>query len=98
MKKIILGISLVGLVMSCQKVQEGKNKAVLRLDDSQRGSEGLPYDPSAQGQRGTQPERTSTANTMSTPMPTSDSMRTANVQEVTIKTDSAKAPAATTNP
>ena len=34
MKKIILGVALASLVISCKKIQAGGNKGVLKLDEN----------------------------------------------------------------
>lgn len=49
MRKILLSLSFLGLLMSCQKVQEGSNKSVLRMNNVSH--EGFPYSADAQGER-----------------------------------------------
>lgn len=49
MKKTLLSLSFLGFLMSCQKVQEGSNKSVLRMNNVSH--EGFPYSADAQGER-----------------------------------------------
>lgn len=79
MKKIILGIAVAGLALSCQKIQSGSNKGVLRMEDGV--------------ERWNQDEKTNTPSTavaggQPVSLPQLDSLRTGEVQEVQIKKDS----------
>ncbi|GEM_PF-6972503 len=79
MKKIILGVAVAGLVVSCQKIQAGSNKGVLQLEDGV--------------ERYNQDEMTNTssttvdAGTQQVSLPMLDTLRTGDVQEVQIKTE-----------
>lgn len=87
MKKIILGVAVAGLVVSCQKIQAGSNKGVLQLEDGV--------------ERYNQDEMTNTssttvdAGTQQVSLPLLDTLRSGDVQEVQIK---AEEPSATTEP
>lgn len=79
MKKIILGVAVAGLVVSCQKIQAGSNKGVLQLEDGV--------------ERYNQDEMTNTssttvdAGTQQVSLPMLDTLRTGDVQEVQIKAE-----------
>lgn len=79
MKKIILGVALASLVISCQKIQEGSNKGVLKLDenterysDDEIHGDGMP------------------AATHHTEEVSKDSATTKEAQATAVKSDSAK--------
>lgn len=89
MRKIFLGLVTAGLVLSCQKVQEGSNKSIMRLDHSKTGDMGLPYDPAAQnGERVHNAGSTTSKSAFAT-----DSIRTAPIEEVKVSADSTKSAA-----
>ncbi len=86
MRKIFLGLAVAaGFVMSCQKVREGSNKSVLRMEEEKSGALGFPYDAGAQNA-----ERVHTVATGVEGVE-KDSLRTATVEEVSISTDSTRA-------
>lgn len=89
MKKIILGLSLAGLFMSCQKVQEGSNKSVMRLNNV--SPEGLPYNADAQGVRTKQVAAPHTQAAPATVVVT-DSTKMPDMKEVASPTDPTKSP------
>lgn len=88
MKKIVLGLSFVAVLASCQKVKEGSNKSVLRLDNT--STEGFPYSADAQGVREKQLAPARTAAAAGVTGVAADSVRTATVEEVKIGADSTK--------
>ena len=79
MKKIILGVALASLVISCKKIQAGSNKGVLKLDENtERYS-----DDEIHGDG--MPAATSHAEEVS-----KDSAKTTETHTTAVKTDSAK--------
>lgn len=89
MKKYILGLSLAGLFMSCQKIQEGSNKSVLRLNNV--SAEGFPYNADAQGVR----EKQLAAPRTQTSAPATvvvDSVKIPDMKEVASPNDNTKSP------
>ena len=79
MKKIILGVALASLVISCKKIQEGSNKGVLKLDENtERYS-----DDEIHGDG--MPPATHADEEVS-----NDSTKTSETQTAAVKTDSAK--------
>lgn len=89
MKKYILGLSLAGLFMSCQKIQEGSNKSVLRLNNV--SAEGFPYSADAQGAREKQLAAPSSVST-ATGIVAVDSTKTPDMKEVASPGDNTKSP------
>lgn len=81
MKKIILVFAFASFVVSCQKIQAGSNKGVLKLEE---GAERYTDDV-----QGSMSEVHVAAPVTETAKP-QDSLRTAEVNEVTIKADSTK--------
>lgn len=86
MKKIILGVALASLVISCKKIQEGSNKGVLKLDenterysDDEIHGDGMP------------------AATHHAEETSKDSAETTETHATSVKTDSAKVETATEN-
>ena len=80
MKKIILVFACASFVVSCQKIQAGSNKGVLKLEEgAERYSDDV---------KGTYVEAPS-ANVAETAV-AQDSVRTAEVKEVQITADSTK--------
>lgn len=95
MKKVILGVAIAGLVISCQKIQAGSNKGVLQLTPGvERYSEDMVTNT---------PSTAVTGSKTSAEMPMNDSLKTTTLTEVQIKKDSvqemntAPQPAATEN-
>ena len=78
MKKVILVFALASFVVSCQKIKQGSNKGVLQMEE---GADR--YTEDAQGSH----EQAPAAAVTATPQ---DSLRTAEVKEVTITADSTK--------
>ena len=86
MKKIILGVALASLVISCKKIQAGGNKGVLKLDenterysDDEIHGDGMP------------------AATHHAEEASKDSAETTETHATSVKTDSAKVKTATEN-
>ncbi|MBP6378373.1 MAG: hypothetical protein KA289_03245 [Kaistella sp.] len=80
MKKIILGVALASLVISCKKIQAGGNKGVLKMEEgAERYSDDV---------KGTYVEAPA-ANVADSAV-AQDSVRTADVKEVQITADSTK--------
>jgi len=80
MKKVILGVAIAGLAMSCQKIQPGGNKAILQMEE---GTEHYGYD------MVTNTPSTAVKSTKTTAeLPAGDSLRTATIGAVEISKDS----------
>ena len=95
MKKVILGVAIAGLAMSCQKVQAGGNKGAMQLEEGvERYSDDVVTNT---------PSTAVKSAKSSAELPAGDSLRTASISEVQIQKDSAQQtaapaqPAATTN-
>ena len=80
MKKIILGVALASLVISCKKIQAGGNKGVLKMEE---GAER--YSDDVKGTYVEAPAANVADSTVA-----QDSVRTAEVKEVQITADSTK--------
>lgn len=89
MKKIILGLSLAGLFTGCQKIQEGSNKSILRLNNV--SAEGFPYSADAQGTRKQQLAVPST-DSAAAKIVVVDSTKTPDMTEVASPGDNTKSP------
>lgn len=81
MKKVILVFALASFVVSCQKINEGSNKGVLKMEE---GAKSYTDDI-----KGTYVETPAAAPAGEAAM-TQDSVRTADVKEVQITADSTK--------
>ena len=84
MKKIILGIAVASFVVSCQKIQAGSNKGVIKMEE---GAER--YSDIEIGSTKVMPEDAKTESVVSAVA--ADSTRTANIEGVTLKKDSVNA-------
>lgn len=79
MKKIILGVAIAGSVISCQKVREGSNKGVLKMEEgTERYSDDVIHGDGMP------------AATHETAVAENDSVKLAGAKETAVKTDSAK--------
>ena len=78
MKKIILGVAVAGLVISCQKVQAGGNKGVMQMEDgAERYADDVVTDKSSADVKSSAPTmkdsvKTTTGNTAA---PATDSVK-----------------------
>ena len=81
MKKVILVFALASFVVSCQKIKQGDNKGILQMEE---GADR--YTEDVQGSH-TETHTATVAEDTETPQ---DSLRTADVKEVTITADSTK--------
>ncbi|MBU4538102.1 MAG: hypothetical protein L6264_05810 [Weeksellaceae bacterium] len=79
MKKIILGVALASLVISCKKIQAGSNKGVLKMEEgAERYSDDVIHGDGMP------------AATHETTVAENDSVKLAGAKETAVKTDSAK--------
>ena len=90
MKKVILGVAIAGLAMSCQKIQPGGNQAALRMEDGvERYSDEMVTNT---------PSTAVKSSKTSAELPAGDSLRTASISAVQIQKDSAQQTATPAQP
>lgn len=84
MKKVILGVAIAGLAMSCQKIQAGGNKGILKAEvNAGRYSDDVMTDKAM-------PVKATSPKTV-TGMASMDSTKASGMQVNAVKMDSAKA-------
>ncbi|WP_234110873.1 MULTISPECIES: hypothetical protein [Chryseobacterium] len=82
MKKIVLGIALTGLVISCKKIQAGSNKGVIKMEQGAERYSDIEI--------GSNPDAFKAAETEASGA-VKDSAATVEIKETNIKADTVKA-------
>lgn len=82
MKKIVLGIALTGLVISCKKIQAGSNKGVIKMEQGAERYSDIEI--------GSNPDAFKAAETEVSGA-VKDSAATVEIKETNIKADTVKA-------